>query len=69
MSTHSQIHGHIDRVAFYKMSTGSISLHIHVGNDTVTIFIEGEQGVLDFRRAVIDAAYELISKPLPKEAA
>jgi hypothetical protein len=69
MSTHSQIHGHIDRVSFSKLSTGSISLNIYVGDDNVTIFIDGEQGVLDFRRAVIDAVYELLNKSVPKEAA
>jgi hypothetical protein len=69
MSTHSQIHGHIDNVSFTKLSTGSISLNICMGQDNVTIFIEGEQGVLDFRRAVIDAAYELLNKSVPKEAA
>jgi hypothetical protein len=68
MSTHSQIHGHIDSVSFSKLSN-SISLNIYIGNDNVTIFLPDQQAVLDFRRNVIDAVYELLNKSVPKEAA
>jgi hypothetical protein len=69
MSTTNYIQNKVTEIKCSKLATNNYTLDVEHETGSVTFFFDTKQGLIDFRRKVIDAVYELLNKSVPKEAA